>query len=673
MPTSRRRTSRKKPITADDIYLLKLPTGLALDPEETRIAYTLEWIDKDKNKYFSNLHLLDVASGRSSQFTFGEQTDSSPAWSPDGSLIAFVSTRNKKTGIYVMPAGGGAERQLIQLDGAIANLQFTPDGTELVFALRYNDSHFVEDEKKKQEPPVYRHITRLFFRLDGAGYLPKDTFQIYAVSVADGTLRQVTKGKRDNHAPHVSPDGKWVVYASNRAKDQDRHSLLVDLFVSPLAGGKERKIATPPGPIAGPRFSPDSKFIAYIGHDNPNDDWGSTNHHVWKVGLSGSPKARDLMPMFDRSAFDQSIADMSDFHDSGTLFWSGDGKRIYFNSSDTGSTNLFYVPAGGGRPTRVFKQQCHIKGFSMGRKGRIAAVIHADLNNPGEIMTCPTVYGAEKKAVTHTDFNPFLRTERRLSKSREVMFKSFDGTEVQGFLTLPPDFKPTRKYPAILEIHGGPRAQYAFTFFHEMQFLAAQGYVVFYTNPRGGSGRGETWAAAITGGWGELDYRDCMAATDWLERQKYVIAKRIGVTGGSYGGYMTNWIIGQTNRFRAAVTQRSICDLSSFVGSSDFGWELEREFAGFPWTNRENYDRCSPITYFENVKTPVLIIHSEQDLRCHIEQAEQMFVKLKVLGKTVEMVRFPEEPHGLSRHGRPDRRIARLGWLKKWFDRYMKR
>lgn len=164
-----------------------------------------------------------------------------------------------------------------------------------------------------------------------------------------------------------------------------------------------------------------------------------------------------------------------------------------------------------------------------------------------------------------------------------------------------------------------------------------------------------------------------MAAADWLEKQKYVNSKRIGVTGGSYGGYMTNWIIGQTNRFRAAVTQRSICDLSSFVGSSDIGWELEREFGGLPWNNRETYDRCSPITYFGSVKTPVLIIHSEQDLRCHIEQAEQMFVKLKVLGKTVEMVRFPEEPHGLSRHGRPDRRIARLGWIKKWFDRYMKR
>jgi dipeptidyl aminopeptidase/acylaminoacyl peptidase len=195
---------------------------------------------------------------------------------------------------------------------------------------------------------------------------------------------------------------------------------------------------------------------------------------------------------------------------------------------------------------------------------------------------------------------------------------------------------------------------------------------VFYTNPRGGAGRGETWAEAICGGWGDLDYKDCMAAADYLEKQKFVNAKKMGVTGGSYGGYMTNWIIGHTNRFAAALTQRSVVDLKSFVGSSDFGWSLSREFDGYPWTNRENYDKCSPITYFKNVRTPVMIFHSENDMRCGIEQAEQMFTMLKVLKRKVEMVRFPEEPHGLSRHGRPDRRVARLEWMDKWFRKYLK-
>jgi dipeptidyl aminopeptidase/acylaminoacyl peptidase len=266
-----------------------------------------------------------------------------------------------------------------------------------------------------------------------------------------------------------------------------------------------------------------------------------------------------------------------------------------------------------------------------------------------------------------------MRTDVQLGKTKDIMFKGYDGTEIQGWIVFPPGFRKTKKYPSILEIHGGPRVQYGYTFFHEMQYLAAKGYVVFYTNPRGGQGRGKTWAESIAGGWGGLDYQDCMAAADYLEKQKFIHPKKMGVTGGSYGGYMTNWIIGHTDRFKAAVTQRSVTNLMSMYGSSDIGWSLEREFDGTPWDNPENYQKCSPITYFRNVKTPVLIIHSEQDLRCPTEQGEQMFIMLKRLGKTVELVRFPEEPHGLSRHGRPDRRLARLSWIEKWFDKYLKK
>ena len=669
-PASRR---RRRAITAEDLYRFRLPTGVSLSPDETRIVYTVERMDKEDRKYYTNIHLYDLRRKESRQFTHGKQVDQVPAWAPDGETLAFVSTRDKKTGIYVMPAGGGAERRLIELDGTINGLQWTPNGRHLVFALRYNDSHFIEDEKKKKEPPVYRHITRLYYRLDGVGFLPRDRFQIYTLSVDDARLRRITRGKRDNQFPAVSPDGRWVAYVSNRAKDPDLDALRDDLFVVPFAGGKERRIPTPPGPIQSPRFSPDGRLIAYLGHDNPDDEWGVTNVHVWVVGLNGRPRARDLVPGFDRMCLDLSIVDLADVSFGGKVEWSGDGRRLFFVASDTGSTNLFSVPLRGGKPTRLYAGKCHVKGFSVNGRGRKAALIVADPDQPGELMVAPTVYHAEQKAERLTDLNPFLKTEVRLGKTREVMFKSFDGTEVQGWLVTPPEFRPSRRYPAILQIHGGPRGQYAHSFFHEMQFLAAKGYVVFYTNPRGGQGRGETWAAAIAGGWGGLDYKDCMAAADWLAARPFVDETRMGVTGGSYGGYMTNWIIGHTDRFKAAVTQRSVVDLRSFVGSSDFGFALSREFHGWPWTNEENYKKCSPITYFQNVRTPVLIIHSEQDLRCHIEQAEQMFVMLKVLGKTVEFVRFPEEPHGLSRHGRPDRRIARLEWILKWFDRYLKK
>ena len=673
MKKTTRRSKRKRSIRAEDLFKLRLPTSVAISPDEKLVAYTVERMDKKENKYFANIFVHDLATGEERQFTYGDHNDGQPVWSPDGRYLAFVSTRDKKTGIYVMPTRGGAENLLMELDGAIMDLQWTPDSTDLVFCLRYNDSHFIKDEKKKKQPPVYRHITRLFYRLDGAGFEPRDIFRVYSLSVDNPKLRRITKGGRDNFFARVSPNGQWVAYVSNRAKDRDMDHLKLDLFITPYKGGKERRIPTPEGPVFAPAFSPDGRHIAYLGHDKPRDSWGIANFHVWKVGVSGSPKARDLMAAFDRMAYDQSISDSGDTGEISPLFWSGDGRRVFFLSSDMGTTNLYSVPYTGGKPTRVFRGQCHIKGYSVNGNTKTAALIYSDLTNPGEVMTCPTTNGGEKKAIRHTDLNRFLRTDLKLCRTREVRFRSFDGTEVQGWLVHPPNFKPTGKYPAVLEIHGGPRVQYAFTFFHEMQFLASKGYIVLYTNPRGGAGRGETWAEAIEASWGDLDYKDCMAAADYLTRQKYVNPKKMGVTGGSYGGYMTNWIIGHTDRFAAAVTQRSVVDLKSFVGSSDFGWSLEREFKGWPWTDPENYEKRSPITYYKNVRTPVLIIHSEKDLRCCIEQAEQMFVKLKALRKKVEMVRFPEESHGLSRHGRPDRRIARLEWIEKWFRKYLKR
>lgn len=664
--------SKNATIDGKALFKLRIPTAISISPDESKIAYTVERMDEKENKYFSNIYLHDLKTKQTTQFTHGNQNDGTPVWSPDGTQIAFSSTRDKITALYIMPTEGGAEKKIFEYDGALANLNWTPDGQSFVFSLRYNDSHFIKDEKKKKQAPVFRHITRLFYRLDGAGFMPQDRFQIYRYDIENGQLNQLTKGKFDNLFGSVSKDGKLITYVSNRQKNPDLDSLCQDLFVMPLKGGKEKKIITPVGPVSEPRFSPDGHSIAYIGHDNPNDDWGTTNQHVWKVGLTGKPKARDLTPTFDRMAYDQSIGDTGDVHGPAPLFWSSDSKRIYFCSSDTGATNIFYVPARGGKPTRIFDGKCHIKGFSMNGKTRIVASVYADLENPGEIVISPATYGGEKKTKKLTELNSFLKKEITLGKTKEVWFKSFDGTKIQGWMVFPPNFNPNKKYPSVLEIHGGPRTQYAFTFFHEMQYLAAKGYVVFYTNPRGGSGRGKLWAAAISGGWGDLDYKDCMAAADYMENQKFIHPKKMGVTGGSYGGYMTNWIIGQTQRFKAAVTQRSICDLKSFIGSSDIGYELGREFNGFHWNNPENYDKCSPITYFKKVKTPVLIIHSEQDLRCPTEQAEQMFAMLKLLKKTVELVRFPEEPHGLSRHGRPDRRIARLAWIEKWFAKYLK-
>jgi Tol biopolymer transport system component len=334
-----KKKSARRKMSPQDLFHLRIITGIALSPDEKLVAYCVERMDQEANKYFKNVFMLDVRTRKSGPFTHGEHSDGLPVWSHDGSRLAFVSTRDKKTGIYLMPSAGGAEQRLLEIDGTISSVQWTPDDNHLVFALRYNDSHFIKDEKKKSVPPVYRHITRLMYRMDGEGFLPQDQFHVYAVDVKSAELRQITKGDRDTLFPAVSPDGRWVAFVSNRAKNPYIESLLDDLFLVPFRGGKERKIPTPAGPMSGLRFSPDGKKIAYLGHDNPTDAWGVTNLHVWTVGVTGHPEARDLMPTFDRMAIDQSIHDTADAHGEPHIEWSADGKRIFFACGDTGTSH----------------------------------------------------------------------------------------------------------------------------------------------------------------------------------------------------------------------------------------------------------------------------------------------------------------------------------------------
>ena len=670
---AKKTASNKRPLTAEDLTRLNVITKTEISPDENRVAYTLESISADKRKYFSHIYMLDLQSGESKQYTHGEVNDRGLAWSNDGNQLTFVSTRDKKTGIYIMPADGGAEKQIIEMDGAFTSLMWTPAGKEIVFLFRYNDSHKIKDDKKKKEAPLYRHITTMHYRSDGEGFLPGDKFHIWKVNIESKQATQITKGRYDDMTPALSPDGKLIAFVSNKNRFAEYNPQKIDLYIVPTKGGKIRQVPAPEGPKFAPSFSPDGKKIAYLGHDNLDDAWGVTNFHVWSVGVDGNPKAKDMVPEFDRQCYDQTIGDMGEGFAISSPVWSADGKRVYFVSADSGCTHIFYCPARGGKPTRVTHKSYHIKNFSLnGKKQKIAAV-YSDLTTPSEISVIRPVFKGDTKSKALTSVNKELFKEVILPRTKEVWFKASDGFDLQGWLVTPPDMKKTKKYPAILEIHGGPRAQYGFTFYHEMLYLATKGYIVFYTNPRGGAGRGETFAGSIVADWGSIDYSDCMDAADYLERHPNVNKNKLGVTGGSYGGFMTNWIVGHTDRFKAAVTQRSVVDLISFNGTSDFGYEIRYEFGGQYWHNEETYVRCSPLTYAADINTPLLIIHSEQDLRCSMEQAEQLCMTLKMMRKKTEFVRFPEESHGLSRHGRPDRRIARLEWIDRWFKRYLKK
>ena len=677
MAPSKRRSKGKRPITTDDLLTLKFVRPGYLSPDGTEYAFTVQAAREDRKGYDSHIHLVSLEDGRTRQFSHGEKSDGTPTFSPDGSLLAFAGKRGKQPGIHLIPTDGGEARTLVEKDGQFAFLSFSPDGKKILCTFQPSDpvdpdakqgtESSGKEDKAKKEPPVYRHITRLFYRLDGSGFLPREEPQVWLFDVASGEGTQLTRGKRGAYVPVFSPDGRRIVFMRNMRPDPDQDRERTDLFTIPASGGKPRLIPTPPGFVTYPSFSPDGKQIAYLGHDDIENPWYA-HAHIWTVPASGRGPAKCLMRRLDQSAYDSTISDTGAGMADAAPRWSPDGRWLYFLSSHHGSTHLYRVSARGGRLSQVTTGRLHLQSVAISEDGRTAVGVVSKATLPSEVFCFDLPDGTARRLTALT--RKWAR-EIDLQTPERIRVRSADKTPVEGWILRPPGFSRRRRYPAIVEVHGGPQTQYGYTFFHEMQLLAASGYVVAYSNPRGSQGYGRAFAEAIKGAWGTRDFEDVMAVTDYLESLPYVNAKRIGITGGSYGGYMTNWAVGHTRRYKAAVTQRSVVDLVPFFGSSDVGYLFHHTFGAHPWEDLEGYRRQSPLTYVKNIRTPLLIIHSENDLRCNIEQAENLFATLKVLGRTTEFIRFPGEPHGLSRGGRPDRRVVRLNKILEWFKRYL--
>ncbi len=664
-------SNRKRRIRAEDLYDFNLVSDCQISPDGTSIVYSIQRVDRKTEKKYSNLWVVPT-DRPARQFTFGDRTDSQPRWSPDGTEIAFLSNRDdeKQPQIYVIPFHGGEARRLTEVKGTITAFEWSPDGKNLVFALRKKDEEEIErenDEQKKKLGVVSRRITRVFYKGDGEGFLPKERCHLWTVAVQTGEATQLTTSDvYDEEDPSWSPDSSEIVFCSNHSKDPDLDPDAIDIYVIPAEGGDFRKIETPPGPKGAPKYSPDKKWIAYLGYEGKGLTW--KNISLWVVAADGSGNARDLTEKYDCAVSSVTINDMPGLLPTNPPVWSRDSRKIHVQVSQHGNTTLHAVSLEG-QLQSVIDSKGVVGPFTFDKDQKVLAYLHGDMKDPGQIWVREEK-GDLKKL---TDVNEGLLSSCDLGEVEEVWFKGSSGEDLQGWIIKPPGFDESGKYPSILEIHGGPRVQYGNFFMHEFFYLASSGYVVYFCNPRGSSGYGEDHSKSIWNRWGTIDYDDLMCWVDFVEKKSYIDKKRMGVTGGSYGGYMTNWIIGHTHKFKAAVTQRSVSNLTSMYGSSDMNWTFQDEFGNQPpWENVENWWQQSPIKYVGNCKTPTLVIHSEQDLRADIEQGLQMFVALKRLGVETEMVIFPEESHGLSRGGRTDRRIVRLNSIREWFDRHLK-
>ena len=659
--------------SAESLYNIRPIAGCEISPDGKRVAFSVQRVDAKTEKKYSNLWVAETGRKDSAeQYTFGNQNDHSPVWSPDGKWLCFLSNRgdnDKPPQLYLIPTSGGEARPIIYIEGSINDVRWSPDGTRLLCAVRKTDPDALarrEDATKKKLGIVERHITRVHHKYDGAGFLPNARWHIWTVDVKRKKAVQLTDGDVcHEQQPAWSPNGKQIAFVSNRADDPDFNPGGDDIYVMPADGGAMTKIAAPFGSKNSPVYSPDGRYIAYYAMLGRGNWW--QHQHVWVVPTDSHCKARNVTGAHD---FHVGNSAMNDTGGSvtPTPIWSADSDRLTFPVTRNGNVKLHSIALDGSDLQSVMGDDGMIGAYSVAA-GKLA-YWHSTMDALAEIKAMDLRSGKQRR-LSRINVGVFGR--KPLPKVKEVWFKGAANNDLQGWIMTPPNFDPAKKYPSIMEMHGGPLTQYSNAFMHEFNYLASNGYIVYFCNPRGGRGYGESHAKAIWNDHGGADVDDIMAWADYVAELPYIDRDRRGMTGGSYGGFLVNWIIGHTNQFAASVTQRSISNRTSSYGSSDINWLREITFDDEPpWENLENYWRQSPLKYIGNAKTPTLVIHSEQDLRCPIEQGEQIFVALKRLGVDTEMVRFPDEPHGLSRMGRTDRRIRRLQHILRWFDKYLK-
>ena len=652
------------PITPEDLYRFRWIDHVRLSPDGERVAYQVAWADSNSRQNRSRIVVRRLLDPEPIEPTAGVLRDHSPEWSPDGRKLAFVSKVGAADQLFVIDlAVGGPAQQLTSVPEGVSRPQWSPDGTRLAFVgVVVSDPDAVVDDPRPPEgreqlrrAPVARVVRRLDYKHDGYGYVDGRYHHVFAVSATGGDAKQLTDGTWDVADFDWSPDSTRLVVSGNAEPGADLQREL-NLYAVDLEANRVRLGG---GFFLGsPIWSPKGEQIAFIA---PNGLDVGLLERVWIVSLGGGGP-RCLTADFDLAVNDSVINDMRAGHAT-RICWSSEGDRIYFVASGPGVTGVQSVDLEGKVREEIGgRRRIYDFDFANG----VFAFCASDASNPGELFML--TQGAEARI---TDLNPWLH-DRYIAEPEQHYFTAPDGWKLEGWVLKPPDHDPSRLYPAVMEIHGGPHAQYGWSFFHELQILAGQGYVVFYMNPRGSDGYGERFRRDVVRDWAGKDYLDLMSSLDQvIERTGYIDANRLGVGGGSYGGFMTNWMIGQTNRFSAAVAMRSISNLVSEYSQHDIVLWGVLQLGQPPWPDLDELWRRSPIRYVQNIRTPLLLTAGEMDLRCAMSQSEEMFGAMRLLGKTVELVRFPEESHDISRNGRPDRRVERLRRIGGWYERFL--
>ena len=619
-----------------------------ISPDGSQIVYTRGWVDKINDRRASEIWIMDADGGRKRRLTEG----SSPKWSPSGDRIAFTDEGDPEgTQIFVRWMDDeGLRTPITHVENSPGNVQWSPDGRHIAFTMSVDSDNpwpislpgRPEGAKWTEAPKV---VDRLQYRRDRRGYIDEGYSHLFVVPADGGTPRQLTDGDWNHNGVAWTPDGEEILFTSLRVEDAEHEWRQSDIYSVAAASGEITQLTDRSGPDGSPLPSPDGRLIAYTGNDLTTDTYITRKLYV--MNRDGS-NARMISEGFDRQA-------------SG-MIWADDGSGLYMTVSSEGTRNVHFASVDGG-VTQVTEGNHLLSVSSIGSGTAVGTL--SDYHSPGDLISFSLSNPGEVTQLT--DLNSDVLAGVQLGEVEEIRYESVEDFDIQGWIIKPPDFDPSKKYPLILAIHGGPHGMYNVGFNFGWQNHAANGYVVLYTNPRGSSGYGSAFGNSIKNAYPDKDFDDLMAGVDLVVDRGYIDDQNMFVYGCSGGGVLTSWVVGHTDRFAAASANCPVTNWLSFVGTTD-GASWYRNFEHFPWDDPSEHLRRSPLMYVGNVTTPTMLMTGEGDLRTPMPQTEEYYQALRVLKVPTAMVRFKNEWHGTS--SMPSNFLRTQIYLREWFEKH---
>ncbi|MBI3679660.1 MAG: S9 family peptidase [Acidobacteria bacterium] len=646
---------KPKLLTTETFFDMEAISGPRISPDGSLIVFSRSWTDQIKDQERSNLWLIDAGGSRPRELTHGNWRDTAPVWSPDAKRIAFLSDRDGTMQIHVMYLETREVAQLTHMQHSPSGLTWSPDGKRLAFTANVPDEDPILPVKLPKAPRGAQWakpaviVDRLSWARDGVGPIPKGYSHLFTVdAVLGGTPRKITDGKFNHNGPSWSADGKTLYVSGIRKPDAEYLKGDSEIYAMDVATGDIRTLTSRKGPDMNPQVSPNGDWIAYTGYDHKGYtfhlanlylmDKNGGNRRVWAADLASAPQV---------------------------VSWSNDNSGVHYLMEERGTSNLYFAPVHG-KPRKITDGTHTLSGVSIADSGAAVAV-RSSFHDPGVLVSFSARTPGPMK--TLVDVNDDVLAGVKLGDVEELRFTAPDGLQLQGWLIKPAQFEPGKKYPMVLHIHGGPWSMYNVAFSWPFQNFAANGYAVLYLNPRGSTGYGQDFVLGIQKSYPGKDYDDLMAGVNTAVSKGFIDEQNLFVCGGSGGGVLTAWIVGHTNRFRAAVSMRPVIDWHSFVGTTD-GSSWYDQFSKLPWEDPMEYALRSPLHYVANVTTPTMVMTGESDLRTPITQSEEFYRALKMLKKETLLVRMPDEFHGWRR---PSHRLLQQLYLQAWFEKYRKK